>query len=239
MALNLLLSTGTVSATGSSLTLTDLTGAYQATDNPGGYGTPNAQRSSLFLLCVAFRLSTPDEVLPVAVNVYNGLTATSWVIPTLSDGVYRVQLIPVSAVLPTVTFVAGTIYYADGKIYRTITADTLVGAEVLLDLTLEFPPTVGQVTDLLAALGTTSDELRYYLLDRRYQLRRAKVIRLLSEFLLDGCCTNKALQNKLDDLRLFRESAEIAYWADKPFDVALKMESIETIYASIPELATT
>lgn len=91
MSLNLRLQNYAINDSGTVLTIQDVTGNYDATTNPGGYGTPNPARNSVALFLRTYQkrydggdtiintllTSTPNNSAPTAV--------TSWDIALLTD----------------------------------------------------------------------------------------------------------------------------------------------------------
>lgn len=114
-----------------SIVVTDLTGAYNVTTNPGGYGTPNTAVGSYTNFNISVTLPDPDTLMPsgtpVVVNAYPALpsavngtfTLTSLALvgaanTVLIDGVYlfNVSATWVSAGTGITTAVSYKAYYS-------------------------------------------------------------------------------------------------------------------------------
>lgn len=121
--------------------VSDSTGDYDATNNPGGYGAPNPVRSDVAWINVVQYMGL-DETENIVIEAYNPLSAAQITIPITKDGHIQVNgfLIPV--------IVGGE---ADGS-YGYDTADSKV--KLLISGTWV---EVTDLTTLLTASGLTSD----------------------------------------------------------------------------------
>lgn len=169
--------TDTVRAT--SMKLQDTTGVYNASTNPGGYGTPNYDTSDLDWALIYLRnykdedytiqkLSSLTNILGSGQN-FVGLTDGKF-----SDGVWEIKYFPVVAhpVTPNVNTVIT--WTAGSKVFTLASANTiLAGVSAILvkdisDTKLYFldpniPPTssVATVTELLPSAGTGNLAVAY------------------------------------------------------------------------------
>jgi hypothetical protein len=110
MALAPTVSAGTI-ADCSTLTITDTTGAYNVSTNPGGYGTPNAARADFgILMFVTNKMTTGD--VPLTVTNGNAHSVSSWTVTFTVDGWYEyyMALAPIWASGPT--FAEGDVCYS-------------------------------------------------------------------------------------------------------------------------------
>ncbi len=134
MALQLALTKTSISSDCNTMVVTDSTGNYNITTNPGGYGAPNETRANLYLkLIVSLRKSTGRETIPVP--SYNPNTATTWTITITEDGWYELYLFGCKIWSNAITYDTGYIVYdvATGKWYKSIQSGNLNNA-VTLDL---------------------------------------------------------------------------------------------------------
>lgn len=82
---------------GSILYLDDTTGTYDVTDNPGGYGTPNTERTDLALIVIAKYKGVRDGDVEIEANTYNPETVTQFVFEALNgDGRYQFKVYSVA-----------------------------------------------------------------------------------------------------------------------------------------------
>ena len=104
MSLELKLEQKGINALGTLLTLEDKTGNYDAGTNPGGWGAPNPERSSMKLFLYGERKTT-KEVTSLDLGFINmpiDIADLEYEIPTEFDGYYEFTLIAVSDGAPTV-----------------------------------------------------------------------------------------------------------------------------------------
>lgn len=160
------------------LTLPDSTGVYDSGTNLGGYGAPNPERNTLYILFFAFKVVGVDLV-PAPVVAYNGLTATQAFAKIIGNGTYRAYLLTVTITAPGVSDLAGYVFYdtADDTIKQTITDGTAVGATTLLvnvglDTTPPALSAVTTVTDLLVAGSFNTQDYAIALLSVQLKIER-------------------------------------------------------------------
>jgi hypothetical protein len=121
MALVLKLSRNSVSAASSSMIITDATGNYDATTNPSGYGSPNANRNTLALFLRVYNKrydgdsSLSNTLLTIA--SYDPTTVTQWTSTLNKDGwqqatVYGLKLYSTS-----------TLFAVNDLVYNTSTSE--------------------------------------------------------------------------------------------------------------------
>lgn len=115
-----------ISADCSTLTVTDNTGNYNVSTNPGGYGSPNEARANLYIkLIVTIKKTVGDEL--ITVPAYNENTVTSWSITLTEDGYYEVYSFLCKAWNALVTYAAGYIAYdvSTDTFYKSLQAANL------------------------------------------------------------------------------------------------------------------
>lgn len=98
MALILRLTYTSINSDGTQITITDSTGNYDASTNPGGYGTPNPDRSDIALILRAFvkRFDDSDEItdtlLTSTPNDTDPTVVESWVVSVTAQGWHQMDL---------------------------------------------------------------------------------------------------------------------------------------------------
>lgn len=82
---------------GTILYLDDNTGAYEATENPGGYGSPNTARADLALIVIA-KYKASDGAVSITADTYDPEIVTQWVFDSdlQGDGHYEFNVYPVA-----------------------------------------------------------------------------------------------------------------------------------------------
>lgn len=90
MSLVLALTKGSLSSDGTTLTITDDTGSYDASENPGGYGSPNEARADLALFLKAYnkRYDGEDEIqdTELSISTYDPEDVSEWTLTMNEDG---------------------------------------------------------------------------------------------------------------------------------------------------------
>lgn len=123
MALVLKLEKTSISSDCATMVVTEITGDYNVTTNPTGFGAPNETRANLYLkLLVHLRKSTGREV--IAVPAYNENTASSWSIDVSNseDGWLELYLFGCKAWGSGVTYQLNYVAYdaSTDKYYRSL-----------------------------------------------------------------------------------------------------------------------
>lgn len=117
MALVLQISKGAVDANLAYFYLTDSTGVYDVTDNPGGYGTPNPARNTLALYLYGYKYrANPTDDEAITINNTIPETVTQWEIPMTEDGYRYFRLLAVP-LWDSSAQVTGNIRYYQSKYY--------------------------------------------------------------------------------------------------------------------------
>jgi hypothetical protein len=82
---------------GTILYLDDNTGAYEVTENPGGYGSPNTARADLALIVIA-KYKASDGSVTITADTYDPEGVTQWVYDNdlQGDGHYEFNVYPVA-----------------------------------------------------------------------------------------------------------------------------------------------
>jgi hypothetical protein len=91
MALVINIVKSSINDAGTELNLSDSTGVYEVSDNPGGYGTPNPDRADIALILVANNKRQDDGDVECTVQTYNPVTATTFIVELNKDGWYQVD----------------------------------------------------------------------------------------------------------------------------------------------------
>ena len=129
--------THTFNSSSSRLYLEDNTGIYNASTNPGGYGSPNLTRNSVALIPVGLYKSSVGNKF-ITFDTYNPLTATVFNAQLVADGWYEFHLLSLPLYNPMLlqTYNTGDSYYSvnDSSIV-TIQLDStgLVNQAILVD----------------------------------------------------------------------------------------------------------
>jgi hypothetical protein len=96
MALELVIAQESHTADGTSMTIIDSTGGYDADNNEGGYGSPNPDRNSLALFILAFskRYEGQDEIQDVELDVVanDPLTVSAWTVLMVKQGWVNIKV---------------------------------------------------------------------------------------------------------------------------------------------------
>lgn len=103
MALQLVLSKTSISSDCNTLVFSDTTGNYNVSTNPGGYGSPNPNRSDLYMM-ILVNLRPNTGRIPILVPAYNFNTASTWTVTLSQDGWYEIYA------FSTVIYASGTTY---------------------------------------------------------------------------------------------------------------------------------
>lgn len=111
------------------ITLQDVTGDYDVSTNPTGWGTPNLDRADTWVKFYVNRLGTPvgtlNEIIASNEDTYDGLDSNSTItFPVEIAGEYRIDAIPFSSGLIVSNTVAGNVWHDLGVIYKTTVAST-------------------------------------------------------------------------------------------------------------------
>lgn len=121
MALELSLSVSSEANDGTSITIADVTGDYNASTNEGGYGTPNPTRASLRLYMLP--LKKAEDGTPTILDVDNtdADTITSWEIEIENDGWHSFGVLACSAYSASADYSISNIVFSDvtNQIYIT------------------------------------------------------------------------------------------------------------------------
>lgn len=90
MSLVLQITLQSISTDGTTLVFVDTTGNYDAVNNPGGYGTPNAARNTLALFLQVFnnRFDGSPTVIqvPLTIASYTPTTVATWIATIVKEG---------------------------------------------------------------------------------------------------------------------------------------------------------
>lgn len=147
MALALKLAKGAVDSGLAFYYLTDSTGVYNVSTNPGGYGNPpaNPNRAALALYLYGYKYVKDSSDTAITINnTADPISVTQWQIPMTADGYSYFTLLAIQD-LVTVTgagnTVIGNLYYYSGAYYKALTVNnsnpsvTPTGFQLVTDLT--------------------------------------------------------------------------------------------------------
>lgn len=191
----------TVTFSGTQVIITDTTGNYDLTNNPGGYGSPNPAFSD-FAHYVILRKKNVNLVADVVLTLdaYNPLSSTVFTYERTLDGWYEATKLNISK-WTAGSYVSGDVRYYNGSIYQANTSTSATpGADstwtVITDLTLiENNPTL--IATLLGR-STAYNADTYW----------SKQIALLSQKGKCGICEDDKQKNRLDKI-YFHIQAEL------------------------------
>jgi len=129
MALVLALEKTSITSNCATIVNTDITGVYNLTTNPGGYGAPNETRANLYIKFLTnLRKSTGRE--PISITAYNENTASVWSYTITESGWYEHYMFACLAWSSIITYAAGEIAYdvATDAYYKSVSAGNLNNA---------------------------------------------------------------------------------------------------------------
>lgn len=90
MALSINIVKSSLNSDGTVMNLSDDTGAYNVSTNPGGYGTPNPDRNQVAIFLLAYNKRSDGDV-SLSIASYNKTTATTWAVTLNKDGWQQVN----------------------------------------------------------------------------------------------------------------------------------------------------
>lgn len=222
--------TFTISQDGSRITVTDETGLYDVTTNPGGWGAPNPNLYESCLVCIVVRKPSTGDAL---------LTATS---PTLDyiyddqatndeektfeklfsiDSTLQVALIRVPVSLDDANYVEGGAiadgdhYYYDGDIYLRTT-----GAGVLVEDLMTLLEDNALLKGLCDDLATPLLALKFQELYKEYTLKRK-----------DQCDDAESLFNEIQKLNLDIQGLYYTFYSNLHVEAQNQIEDLLDKYA--------
>lgn len=91
MALIINIAKDSINTEGTELNLTDDTGLYNASDNPGGYGTPNPNKNEIGIILLANNKRQDEGDVLCIVQPYNPTVDYNYVVNLYKDGWYQIK----------------------------------------------------------------------------------------------------------------------------------------------------
>ncbi len=91
MALILNIVETSVNTAGTELNLTDNTGLYNVSDNPGGYGTPNPNKNEVAIILLAHNKRQDEGDVLLTVHSYNPTVDYNYIVDLYKDGWYQIK----------------------------------------------------------------------------------------------------------------------------------------------------
>jgi len=144
------------SETTTGFTLEDTTGVYNATTNAGGYGAPNAIRSTLAVQLFIYRDYESATDLVIAIDNTSADTQTEWIVPTTVGGfgLYGKAAI-VAPIWVAGAYNANDVVWESGVLYHVYTAGP-VATQPSTDAANWRPDTdaLFPITDMISNPGT-------------------------------------------------------------------------------------
>lgn len=223
MALILKIEETSITADCGTLTITDNTGNYNVSTNPGGYGSPNEVRSNLYLLMqLNLRRSTGRE--SIAVPSYNKHTAALWTVAITEDAEYEIYTFATLAYNSGTNFNLGEITYdiSTDAFYKSKQASNV--GHAVTD-TAWWIPTV-DTEDFIAAINaaqanTYSSTYNYMTLCRSLKCEAKAIVAA-------GCCSCEDTC-QLKDYEKIRMKIEGATWLHGMGNYAGAQKIIESL----------
>lgn len=80
-----------ISVDGKYLNLTDATGLYNVSDNPGGYGTPNLNKNQVATILLANNKRQDEGDILLTVQPYNPTVDYNYIVNIYKDGWYQIK----------------------------------------------------------------------------------------------------------------------------------------------------
>jgi len=174
------------------VTMNDITGDYHVTDNPTGYGTPNAEFTDFAHFAIIRKKnvnSVADEDL--VLTAYNELSATEFIGPRTVDGWYEGIKFNIP-IWTAGTYAADIVKFYNGVIYKanTSTSQTPPHADwdIVTDLTT--------LEENASITVTTEDRVTAYNADVYW----SQQIALMSQQGKCGVCEDDRLKARLDKI---------------------------------------
>lgn len=230
MALQLVISETSISDDCDTLVVSDTTGNYNVTTNPGGYGAPNATRASLYLLVlVNLRLSSGRQAIDVP--TYNKNTGSTWTITLAQDGWYEIYAFACQIYAGGTTYALGYITYdlATDAYYKSLQAGNTghaVTASAWWEATVD-------VEDFAAAVALIQPNVYETTLNDVQLCRsvKCKALALFQAAQADDCCSgdNDCALQTYEKIRLRVEAALVAAALQDYLDAEEFIEDINTL----------
>lgn len=232
MALELKIEKNSITSDCSTLNITDQTGNYDVTTNPGGFGGPNEIRANLYIkLFLTNKKSTGD--VAIAIDPYDENTVASWSIPITEDGYYEVFSFACLAWGSGITYQTGYIAYdaATDKFYKSLqdsntnhlVTDTAWWAEATT------------IDEFLVAVNASQPDT-YYDIYSYIELCRSVECRndaILKE--ADCNCIDKCIIKDYEKLRTLIEAIQIKAASLEYTNAQVIVERVQEICANLPD----
>lgn len=197
--------------------IVDNTGTYDATTNPGGYGSPNPARSDLDLYVFAYKKNYDSDDQELDVTISTPATQELWNTELVGDGHYRYEVIGTEKWVIGETYALDQVVYFNGKFYKATTAHLAADSNDPEDvgapweeITLEtLKTTVYDNPDTYAVNVGSLDWVYTNLADVHY-------VNILSKLSKKGCGCNCSKQCKqyLDQFDFFLNSAVSLFYIE-------------------------
>ena len=191
----------TVTFSGTQVIVTDTTGAYNVSSNPGGYGAPNAAFSD-YAHYVILRKKNVNLVADVVLvlDAYNPLSSTVFTYERSLDGWYEATKLNILK-WTAGSYVLNDVRYYNGTIYKANTATSSTpGADGTWTVVTDLTTIESNATLIATVLGRSTA----YNADTYW----SKQIALLSQKGQCGICDNDKHKNRLDKI-YFHIQAEL------------------------------
>lgn len=222
MALGLKIEQESHTADGLVMTLKDSTGNY-ASDNLGGYGTPNAARNTLALFLIAYnkRYDGSETLVDnlLVVNNYDPLTATKWTLNMHKMGWVNATIYGLQLYSTSLSFQVGECVYHSGTT---------------------------QIRKILTKSGSAAPYTYTYqtinTIDLALEVNVSKYETILNTYIITSLCSclqkarkhyfekkTEEAMNTVREVLAFIDSSIVSFETDAPADGQLKVEAAEKI----------
>ncbi len=121
MGLIIELAKTSISSDCATLVFSDVTPPYNASTAPNGYGTPNPDRSDLYMM-ILVNLRANSGRQPILVPAYNFNTASTWTVTLSQDGWYEIYAFSTIVYAGGTTYLTGYVTYdiSSNKFYKSL-----------------------------------------------------------------------------------------------------------------------
>lgn len=147
----------TVTFSSTEVIVTDVTGAYNASTNLGGYGAPNPAFNTLAHYVVLQKKNVnfvDDEVLDL--DPYNPLVNTTFTYQRTLDGWYEASKLTIP-IWSAGTYANGTVKYYNGTVYKANQSTSSVpGADATWDAVTDLTTIIGNSSIYTTVLGRST-----------------------------------------------------------------------------------
>jgi len=146
----------TVTFSSTQVIVTDTTGNYNASTNPGGYGAPNPAFNTYahYVVLKKKNVNSADTVL--VLDSYNPLTATTFTYERTIDGWYEASKLNIP-IWSSGSYVSGNVVEYAGTVYQAnTTTSSTPGADGTWAAVIDFTTIIGNSSIITTILGRST-----------------------------------------------------------------------------------